>query len=88
MESLKTFEPCVVGGISLRNRIAMAPMTRRMGTEDGIPTQEKIDYYQRRAKQQVRYFFTPLIVAGGIDHQRRNSYRLSSLSPRSRSSQI
>lgn len=54
MSGNKIFDPCVVGGLSLRNRVAMAPMTRGFCKEDGIPPQGKVDYYQRRAKGEVR----------------------------------
>ena len=47
------FTPCNFGNLKLRNRIAMAPMTRRMAKEGGIPTQQIIDYYKRRALGEV-----------------------------------
>ncbi|MEX3974341.1 NADH:flavin oxidoreductase [Paraburkholderia caribensis] len=37
-------------GIALRNRIAVAPMTRITATEYGHPTQTMFDYYKRFAK--------------------------------------
>jgi len=37
-------------GIALRNRVAVAPMTRITATEDGHPTQTMFDYYMRFAK--------------------------------------
>jgi 2,4-dienoyl-CoA reductase-like NADH-dependent reductase (Old Yellow Enzyme family) len=37
-------------GIAVRNRIAVAPMTRITATEDGHPTQTMFDYYRRFAK--------------------------------------
>ncbi|MFP3646703.1 NADH:flavin oxidoreductase [Paraburkholderia sp. SIMBA_054] len=37
-------------GITLRNRVAVAPMTRITATEDGHPTQTMFDYYARFAK--------------------------------------
>ncbi|MFC0400158.1 NADH:flavin oxidoreductase [Paraburkholderia rhizosphaerae] len=37
-------------GIAVRNRIAVAPMTRITATEDGHPTQTMFDYYLRFAK--------------------------------------
>lgn len=39
----------LTGGIELTNKIAMAPMTRCKATEDGIPTDEMLAYYERRA---------------------------------------
>lgn len=43
------FEPFLSTRLSLRNRVVMAPMTRRMAAEDGIATAEIVAYYQRRA---------------------------------------
>ncbi|MFZ6646095.1 NADH:flavin oxidoreductase [Undibacterium sp. TJN25] len=37
-------------GITVRNRVAVAPMTRITATEDGQPTQTMFDYYMRFAK--------------------------------------
>ena len=37
-------------GITVRNRVAVAPMTRITATEDGHPTQTMFDYYMRFAK--------------------------------------
>lgn len=37
-------------GIAVRNRIAVAPMTRITATEDGHPTETMFDYYMRFAK--------------------------------------
>ena len=37
----------------LRNRIVMAPMTRRFAGEDGVPTAEMANYYQKRAAGEV-----------------------------------
>lgn len=43
------FKPFNVKSLSLKNRIAMAPMTRSFSPK-GIPTQEVADYYRRRAE--------------------------------------
>ncbi|MFD5349028.1 12-oxophytodienoate reductase, partial [Streptomyces anulatus] len=40
--------PFTVRGLTARNRIAMAPMTRRF-SPDGVPGQDVADYYTRRA---------------------------------------
>lgn len=37
-------------GVTLRNRIAMAPMTTWSGNEDGTVSDEEVAYYRRRAK--------------------------------------
>lgn len=47
------FQPWAHGPLRLRNRIVMAPMTRRMAAEDGIPTPEIVAYYARRARHGV-----------------------------------
>lgn len=64
MMSLPLFEPAVVAGMALRNRIALAPMTRRMAP-GGVPGQDVADYYARRAAADVG-----LIITEGlwIDH--------------------
>ena len=43
------FDPYKLKNTILRNRIVMAPMTRNM-SPGGVPTQDVIDYYERRAK--------------------------------------
>lgn len=44
------FSPVTLGRVSLRNRIAMAPLTRQMADADGTPTDEMVAYYARRAR--------------------------------------
>lgn len=44
------FSPIKLGPIALRNRIAMAPLTRQMAHPDGTPTDEMAAYYARRAR--------------------------------------
>ena len=39
--------------LKLKNRAVMAPMTRYFCTEDGNPTKEIINYYTKRAKNDV-----------------------------------
>jgi len=51
--TLQTFQPWTHGALTLRNRIAMAPMTRRMAAEDGVPTDDMVAYYRRRAAHEV-----------------------------------
>ncbi|MHC4831120.1 MAG: oxidoreductase, partial [Planctomycetota bacterium] len=51
--TLRAFEPFTFGTLQLRNRIAMAPMTRRKAGEDGVATQAIVDYYARRAAGEV-----------------------------------
>jgi len=54
------FEPFALGGLTLRNRVVMAPMTREMAP-GGIPTAAVRDYYARRAEGGVG-----LIVTEGV----------------------
>ncbi|MBI1169829.1 NADH:flavin oxidoreductase [bacterium] len=42
--------PVKLGPLTLRNRIAMAPLTRQMAHADGTPTHEMAAYYGRRAR--------------------------------------
>jgi 2-enoate reductase len=47
----KLFEPIKIGKVTIRNRIAMAPMGLfGLTNTEGNPTQEAIDYYVERAK--------------------------------------
>ncbi|UII25103.1 NADH:flavin oxidoreductase [Fulvivirga maritima] len=55
LESL--FEPFSYGGLSLKNRFVMAPMTRSKSPK-GIPTGEVADYYARRAASDVGLILT------------------------------
>ena len=43
------FQPYALGGLTLRNRIVMAPMTRSRATSNNIPTPIMADYYAQRA---------------------------------------
>ncbi len=43
------FDPFDLHGLSLPNRMVMAPMTRTRATEDGVPTELMRDYYVQRA---------------------------------------
>ena len=44
------FSPIKLGPLTLRNRIAMAPLTRQMAEADGTPNDEMAAYYTRRAR--------------------------------------
>ncbi len=46
----KLFTPVKIGPMTLRNRIAMAPMTTSYGTKHGVITERMRDYYEARAK--------------------------------------
>ncbi len=59
------FRPLTIRGMSLRNRIVMAPMTRVFASDDSVPTAAMAEYYRRRAAGEVG-----LIVSEGVtvDH--------------------
>lgn len=42
-------DPIVLGDLPLKNRMAMAPMTRTRATEDRVPTPMMAEYYAQRA---------------------------------------
>jgi 2,4-dienoyl-CoA reductase-like NADH-dependent reductase (Old Yellow Enzyme family) len=65
----KLFQPWSHCGLSLRTRVVMAPMTRRMAAEDGIPTEAMADYYARRAALLVG-----LIVSEGTAVDGKHAY--------------
>lgn len=44
------FAPVQVAGVTLRNRIAMAPMTRARALDDGTPTELMAEYYEQRVE--------------------------------------
>jgi 2,4-dienoyl-CoA reductase-like NADH-dependent reductase (Old Yellow Enzyme family) len=49
MESSRLFDPVAIGGFTLRNRIAMAPMTSWAAHGDGTVSDDEDAYYRRRA---------------------------------------
>ncbi len=55
----KMFTPLQVGNVTLKNRMAMAPMTRQRSTLDGVPTDLNVEHYRQRAS-------AGLIVSEGI----------------------
>lgn len=67
--SAAAFTPFEHAGLRLRNRIVMAPMTRRMAAEDGVPTDAIVRYYERRARHEVG-----LIVSEGTALDDRHAY--------------
>lgn len=44
----KLFEPVQIGGLSLKNRVVMSPMTRTMAPA-GVPGEANAEYYRKRA---------------------------------------
>jgi len=53
------FEPFQLGALRLKNRLAMAPMTRQRSLLDGVPTDLNVEHYRQRAS-------AGLIVSEGI----------------------
>lgn len=51
------FETFKLGGLTLKNRIVMAPMTRS-ASPGHVPNQKNIEYYQRRAANEVGLIIT------------------------------
>jgi len=43
------FQPLDLGRVTLRNRMAMAPMTRHRSTLQGVPTALNVEHYEQRA---------------------------------------
>ena len=65
LEALPTlFSPLQLGPLTLRNRIAMAPLTRRTAGADGTRNDQMAAYYARRARGGLG-----LIITEGTDEQ-------------------
>ncbi|MEH6498747.1 MAG: NADH:flavin oxidoreductase [Pseudoalteromonas distincta] len=59
-----------LGPLSLSNRIVMAPMTRNF-SPNGVPTEQVVEYYRRRAESGVGLIITEGTTVG---HQAANGY--------------
>lgn len=63
IEETKLFHPIQIGSWSLRNRIAMAPMTRCFANnETGVVGTDVVEYYQKRAADGIGLIITEGIV--------------------------
>ncbi|TKJ07429.1 alkene reductase, partial [Bacillus cereus] len=63
VEETKLFDPIQVGAWSLRNRIAMAPMTRCFAdNETGVVGVDVVEYYRKRAADGIGLIITEGIV--------------------------
>ncbi len=51
------FQPCRIGNLTLKNRLAMSQMTMNYATEDGHVTDKLIAHYRERAKGGVGLIF-------------------------------
>src|SRR4030095_15295075 len=49
-DPMKLFEPIQIGGMELKNRIVMSPMTTGYAGFDQLPTPRLIDYLAARAR--------------------------------------
>ena len=58
------FQPITIRDLTLRNRISMSPMTRYF-SPDGVPGEDVVGYYRRRAEAGVGLIVTEGV---GIDH--------------------
>ena len=47
---LDLFHPLKVGGLSLKNRVAMAPIDTNLADENGLVTENLMAFYERRAR--------------------------------------
>jgi 2,4-dienoyl-CoA reductase-like NADH-dependent reductase (Old Yellow Enzyme family) len=61
-------------GIAVRNRVAVAPMTRISATEDGYPTDTMFDYYTRFAKGGFGLVTTEVSVSTWISRRRTGAW--------------
>ncbi|PGC33570.1 alkene reductase [Bacillus pseudomycoides] len=63
IEEIKLFNPIQVGTWSLRNRVAMAPMTRCFANDEtGVVGSDVVEYYRKRAADGVGLIITEGIV--------------------------
>ena len=51
------FQPCKIGSLTIKNRLAMSQMTMNYATEDGLVTDKLIDHYTARARGGVGLIF-------------------------------
>lgn len=58
------FDPVEIAGLSLKNRLAMAPMTRSRA-KDGVPTPEIAEHYRKRAAGGIGLIITEGVL---VDH--------------------
>ena len=68
--SASLFKPVQLGPLALKNAIVMAPMTRSF-SPGGVPNQLVIDYYRRRAENEVGLIITEGTV---VNHEGASGY--------------
>lgn len=75
MQNLKClFSPIRVGGIEVKNRIVMSPMSTNLGTDQGFVTSALIHYFEKRARGGVG-----LIVTGDVSVDPKGRYQRGTL---------
>ena len=57
LSQTKLFQPIELNNLHLKNRVVMAPMTRQF-SPNGVPNELVVEYYKRRAKNQVGLIIT------------------------------
>lgn len=68
------FTPIRIGGIEVRNRMVMSPMSTNLGTDEGFVTPALIQYFEARARGGVG-----LIVTGDVSIDPRGRYQRGTL---------
>ncbi|OWT54201.1 NADH:flavin oxidoreductase [Candidimonas nitroreducens] len=63
---MRTLESIQLAGIPLHNRIAVAPMSRMQGTQDGCPAEETASYYARYARHKAGLVITEALYIDEI----------------------
>ena len=58
------FQPLQIGGLTLKNRIVMSPMTTRLPTADHQITERMVDYFEARAKGGAAMLTTEAFYVG------------------------
>ena len=71
----RLWEPFHIGRMDIKNRLVMAPMVTRYGSDDGFVTERSRDYYEARAKGGVG-----LVIVEATHVHRHGRYILNQLS--------
>ncbi|MFJ4264393.1 alkene reductase [Paenarthrobacter nicotinovorans] len=64
------FQPVVLGGQTLPNRLVLPPLTRSRAGEDGVPTPIMVDYYSQRAGAGLLISEGTVVSAQGASYAR------------------
>lgn len=66
----KLFQPVVLGGQTLPNRLVLPPLTRSRAGEDGVPTPLMVEYYRQRAGAGLLISEGTVVSAQGASYAR------------------